>query len=288
MVLFTQAAINGLVLGGIYVLMAVGFTFLFGVMRVVNFAHGEFYMAGAFVTFLIYQQGAMSFVFAVLCAIVIVGLAAAILERLLLRPLYGDEMHLMIVTLGIATVMQNVALMIFGPNTYGLSAPVTGMLRVGPLFVPWSRVVVFFSAILVFVTFWIVMSRTTLGRAMRALAADREVAQLQGISPTRMYPIALGIGVALAAAAGALMAPIVGISPFIGHTPMLKAFIIVVLGGIGSIPGAAVGGIIVGLLDSLLSTAFGSSVAEITQLLAILILLLVRPHGLLGHKSREA
>ncbi len=271
----------------IYLLVAVGFSLVFSILRVANFAHGEFYMLGGIVVLITYAQMGLPFALSVIIAAVAVGLFGALVERVILRPFRSDELNGMIVLLGLSIVLQNVALLIFGSESHGTPAPARGLVRIGPLFFPLSRLVVLGSCAVIFGLFWILISRTQLGRAMRAMAQDPEVARLQGIRLDRVFPIAFGLGVGLAGAAGALMAPLNGVSPFVGLTPMLKAFIVVVLGGIGSVPGAALGGLLIGLIESVLSTMVGSVISEIFLTALIILILIIRPNGLLGQQARE-
>ena len=280
-----QAVLNGLVIGAMYMLMAVGFTLTFGIMRVVNFAHGEFYMLGAFAGFFTYVQWEMPFVVCLAIAAVTVGILGMLIERTLIQPFRSDEMSGMIATLAISVIIQNGAVLLWGPAPRAMPDIVTGTLAIGPFSFPWSRLVVIAAAALIFVAFWLFMQRTRLGRAMRAVAQDTETALLQGIRVNTIYPLAFGLSVALAALAGALMGPVFSVSPFVGLTPMLKAFVVVILGGLGSVPGAVVGGLMLGMIESFTATIFGSLVSDILQLLLVILILLVRPAGLLGQRE---
>jgi branched-chain amino acid transport system permease protein len=284
-ILLAQAALNGLVIGAMYMLMAVGFTLTFGIMRVVNFAHGEFYMLGAFAGFFTYVQWEMPFVVCLLIAAVTVGILGMLIERTLIQPFRSDEMSGMIATLAISVIIQNGAVLLWGPSPRAMPDIVTGSLTIGPFSFSWSRLVVIAAAALIFVAFWLFMQRTRLGRAMRAVAQDTETALLQGIRVNTIYPLAFGLSVALAALAGALMGPVFSVSPFVGLTPMLKAFVVVILGGLGSVPGAVVGGLMLGMIESFTATIFGSLVSDILQLLLVILILLVRPAGLLGQRE---
>jgi len=285
--LVAQAVVNGLVLGMLYMLMAVGFTMAFGIMRVVNFAHGEFYMIGAFLAFFLCTYWDMPFIPAILIAAVTVALLGACIERIVFKPFYGDELNGMIVALGLSVILQNLLLLISGPTPRSFPSPISGVFSVGPLSFANERLFALGAAAILFFLFWLLMTRTQLGRAMRALSQDAEVALMQGIRANRIYPLAFGLAVGLAAVAGALMAPIFSVSPFIGLTPMLKAFVVVILGGLGSIPGAIVGGLLLGLTESLASTLLGAVTSDILQLALVITLLLFRPWGLLGQKERE-
>lgn len=283
--LLVQAGVNGLVIGMMYALMAIGFTLVFGIMRIVNFAHGEFYMIGAFVAFFTYAQWDVPFGAVLIIAFVSVGLLGAAVEWLLIRPLRTDELTGMIATLGISVVIQNTFMMFFGASPRPMPSVASGFVTLGSTIFPLSRLLVIAVAAAVIGLFWLFMLRTRTGRAMRAVAQDQEAALIQGIDVERIYPLAFGISVGLAAVAGALMAPVFAVSPVVGMTPMLKAFIVVILGGLGSIPGALLGGLLLGLIESYGATFLGAVVSDILQLALVIAILLVRPAGLLGRKE---
>lgn len=285
--LLSQAVVNGLILGMLYMLVAVGFTMAFGMMRVVNFAHGEFYMIGAYTSFFLVTLWDVPF----LAALVLAGLATAalgaVLERVLFQRFYGDELNGMIVALGLSIILQNVALSLWGPTARTLQSPYNGVVDVGSLMLSQERLFALACALVIFLAFWAVMMRTQIGRAIRAIAQDKEVALMQGVRANRIYPLAFAIAVGLAAVSGALMAPIFSVSPYAGVAPMLKAFVVVILGGLGSIPGAVVGGLLLGLVESLAGTLLGAMTADILQLALVIGILLFRPWGLLGRRERE-
>ena len=283
--LLMQSGVNGLVIGMMYALMAIGFTLVFGIMRIVNFAHGEFYMIGSFVAFFTYAQWQLPFALTLLIAFVLVGAVGAVIEWLVIRPLRTDELTGMIATLGISVVLQNSALMFFGASPRPMPDVVSGLVRLGPVVFSWSRVFVILSAALVLTAFWLFMQKSRTGRAMRAVAQDQEAALIQGINVERIFPLAFGMSVALAAIAGVLMAPIFSVSPFVGTAPMLKAFIVVILGGLGSIPGAILGGLLLGMIESYGATFLGSVIADMLELGLVIAILLARPSGLLGRKE---
>jgi branched-chain amino acid transport system permease protein len=285
--LLGQAVVNGLILGMLYMLVAVGFTLAFGMMRIVNFAHGEFYMVGAYAAFFLVTVWDVPFLWALLAAGVATGLLGAVCERLVFQRFYGDELNGMIVAIGVSVILQNAALMVWGPTARTFQSPFEGVLAVGDMMLSRERLFALACAGVIFLGFWAVMMRTQFGRAVRALAQDREVALMQGVRANRIYPLAFGVAVGLAATAGALMAPIFSVSPYAGVAPMLKAFVVVILGGLGSIPGAVVGGILLGLVESLAGTLLGSTTADVLQLVLVIAILLFRPWGLLGRRERE-
>lgn len=284
-ILLTQALVNGLVIGMMYMLMAVGFTLVFGIMRVVNFAHGEFYMLGAFVGVFTYAQWALPFVVCLAISALTIGLLGVVVERTVLRNFRHDEASAMIASLGISLILQNGALLAFGATPRSMPDVVQGTASIGPLTFSLGRLLVIAVAALVFVLFWYFMQYTRHGRAMRAAAQDTETALLQGVRIDRLYPLAFGLSVALAAMAGTLMGPVFSVSPFVGLTPMLKSFVVVILGGLGSIPGAVLGSLLLGVLESFTAVTLGAAASDMLVLGLVILILLVRPWGLLGQRE---
>jgi branched-chain amino acid transport system permease protein len=278
----TQILINGFLSGLIYVLMALGFTLIFGIMRIVSFAHGELYMIGAFATYVFAERLGLNYFAAVAMAGLFAGVLGAVIERLFFRPISGLHLTGMIMSIAIASSLQAIALIVFGPTDYALTRPVTGVMRFGGIAVPWDRLVVASCSLVILAAFYVFIKWSRTGLAMRAIAEDPEVGGLMGIVPTRMQTMAFAIASAMAALAGGLMAPIYTVSPFIGDLPMLKAFVVVVLGGLGSIPGAVLGGLMIGLVESFFSTQFDSTIALIASFSLALLIIIIRPTGLLG------
>ncbi len=277
-----QVLSNGIIIGLLYLLMAVGFTLVFGVMRVVNFAHSEFYMLGAFAGYVLVSHWQLPFLLAVCVTFALAVGLGWLVEWLVLKPFRHNELNGMIATIGLAMILQSAALMIFGPDPQFMPSVAEGSASLGGVTIPMSRLyVVGFSAV-VLVLLYVFLSWTRHGRALRAVVQDMEIAGAQGIRARLMYPLGFGIGVGLASVAGALMAPLFSVSPFIGATPMLKAFIVVILGGLGSIPGAALASLLLGIAESFGSTFLGSSLSEILIFALVMLVLVVRPTGLLG------
>lgn len=209
-------------------------------------------------------------------------LLGAVVERLVFRPFRADELSGMIASLGLAMILQHGALILFGPDPQAFPSLVSGVFRWGALIVPKSRALALGIGIVILLVFYVFLMHTRHGRALRALVQDQEVAAVFGVRLEIMYPLGLGLGVALAAVAGGLMAPLFGVSPFIGGTPLLKAFIVVILGGLGSIPGAALAAVLLGLIESFTSSFISASAADIVTFALVIGVLLVRPAGLLG------
>jgi branched-chain amino acid transport system permease protein len=287
-IILAQTVVNGLMVGMIYVLMAIGFTMVFGIMRIVNFAHGEFYMVGAFLFAILYGSNELPFAVSVVLAVAATALLGLVMERFVFRRFRGNELNGMIASVGVALIIQNSALLIWGPSSRTVPPVVSGVLSIGGIVFPWSRLVVIVGALAAVVALNLLIAHTRIGRAMRAVAQDAEIAQAQGIRVEVIFPMAFVIGVSLAAFAGVLMAPVLSVSPFIGLAPTLKAFVIVVIGGLGSVPGAVAGGLLIGLIESFAGTFVSASLAEILQFLVVIAVVLLRPQGLLGRKEREA
>lgn len=284
--LIGQALTNGLIIGLLYLLMAIGFTLVFGVMRVVNFAHGEFYMLGAFLAYVCVTRLQLPFLAAVLATFAVTLVAGWIIEVLVLKGFRGNELNGMISTIGLAMVLQNGALLVFGPDPQSMPPVAQGVVSLGPIVLPMSRLYVVAFSIAVLVLLYLFLMHSKGGRALRAVVQDTEIASAQGIRSHLMYPLGFGIGVALAAVAGALMAPVFSVSPSIGSTPLLKAFIVVILGGLGSIPGAALASLLLGVVESAANTFMSSSMSDMLLFGFVILMLIFRPSGLLGKSGR--
>lgn len=280
--LIGQATVNGLVVGLLYLLMAVGFTLVFGVMRMVNFAHGEFYMLGAFAAYALVVHLGAPFLVAVALSVVLAIAFGSVIEWLILKPFRKDELNGMIVTIGLAMILQNVALMVFGPDPVSMPSIATGATTVLGVTVANSRLYVVAFAIAVLLLLYAFLRHSPMGRGLRAVVEDADIAALQGVRSRIYYPLGFGIGIGLAAIAGALMAPLFSVSPFMGQTPLLKAFMVVILGGLGSIPGAAIAGLCLGLLESYSSLFLSSSTADMLIFILVVVGMLAFPRGLIG------
>ncbi len=280
--LISQVIANGLMMGLVYILMAMGFTLIFGIMRVVNFAHGEFYMIGAFAIFFLVGSLNLNYYIAVPIAILITALLGVLIERIFLRRFVGLELNGMIMTLGVAIFLQALAAIIFGPQEQSIDRPVVGVVNLFGIIIPKDRIVVGSISLVVLAIFYVFLRYAKAGLAMRAVAQDPEAAALQGIKPSFIYALSFGIGTMLAGLAGALMGPIYTILPYMGGVPMMKAFIVVILGGLGSLPGAVLGGLLLGMVEAVVATAYSSTVATMVAFALVMLILLWKPAGLLG------
>lgn len=281
--LLPQVFINGITLGTNYVLMALGFTLIFGVLRIVNFAHGDFYMLGAFFVLTIITKFHLSYFLSVIISVVSVGLLGIFVEEIIFRKFRDKELEGMIVALGLSILIQNIALVTWGPYDQSIPPVFTGILKIGSIFYPIERLMVVGISFLLMAGFYFFLKQTKLGLAIQALAQDTEIARVQGIRINRLYPLAFAIGAGLAAAAGCIIGPLFQLNPWMGIMPQVKAFIVVILGGIGSIPGAFMGGFILGIAESFVSTYASKAVADMLGFLIVICILLFRPAGLFGH-----
>ena len=280
--LVLQMLVNGVMSGLVYMLMALGFTLIFGIMRVVNFAHGELYMLAAYGVWVLDAGLGWNYFAALAGAAAAVGVLGLALERALFRPMLGRELNGMIMALAVSISLQALALIVFGPLDQSVPRPVSGVLRLGDVVFPRDRLLVACCALVILLAFWGFLQRTRLGLAMRAVAQDEPVAAMLGARPHRVHAASFGIGAVLAALAGGLMAPIYTVAPTMGELPMLKAFVIVILGGLGSLSGAVVGGLAIGLTESVFATLTDSVIASIVSFALVFLIIVIRPQGLMG------
>lgn len=280
-----QIITNGLLSGMVYILMALGFTMIFGIMRIVNFAHGELYMIGATLVLVLYAHNGINYFVALVLACLITALLGALIERFLFRPFVNTELNGMIMSLGIGISLQAAALIVMGPQWQAMTRPISGTLDLGGLVIPYDRLFVGAVALVIIACFYLFLKHARTGLAMQAVAQDAETASLMGVRAGSASALAFAIAAGLAAAAGGLMAPIYSVAPYMGELPMLKAFVVVVLGGLGSIPGAVAGGLIIGLVESAFASALNSTAALIASFTLVVLVVLVWPSGLFGKAS---
>ncbi len=280
--LLVPIVFNGVSLSAIYILVALGFTLVFGIMRVVNFAHGEFAMMGGFALLFLLGYFALPYWLALPLAAVLVGVLSLLPERFVFRRLYGQELPSMIAALGLSVAVAEGAVIVFQVHERNIPAKFDGLFQAGGFTFPEDRLVVIAIAVAALIGFWLFVRFTRIGLALRTVAQDREIAEAQGIDTRATYRITFFLATMLAGLGGALFSQIYALSPYTGQVPLMKAFVIVIIGGLGSVPGAALGGVLLGMSESFLQTFFGASVAQFASFGAIIVLLIVRPWGLLG------
>jgi branched-chain amino acid transport system permease protein len=283
-----QHLVNGLVLGGTYALLGIGLTLIFGLMNVVNFAHGEFYTMGAYVAFSALALAHLNFAAGVLAAIAVGALVGAACERVLLRPLHGESIDTtMLVMIGVSIVLQNAMLVGFGGVAKSIPHPFpTAPVVLGPVSIAPLRLVVLAAAAVLILAAYLVIHRTRLGQAMRATFQDPDTAQLMGVRIHRVHTATFAFGAALAGAAGALLGPVFLVYPSMGDLAALRAFCVVILGGLGNLPGATLGGLILGVAEELGAGYVSSGYRDAAGFVIIIGVLLLRPSGLFARAER--
>jgi branched-chain amino acid transport system permease protein len=287
---FVQVVLNALLLSSVYVLAASGLTLLFGIMHLLNFAHGEVYMLGAFVTYYIMdvfpptENPYVNYLLAMISAIVVCGFLGVLLEKVIFRPLRGRGTQLLIATLGLSLIMLNAGWAVFGTTDKSVSTTIfPGVLEVLGARLAYERVAVIILGVILVAGLYYIVHRTKVGRAMRAFEQDREAATLVGVNIDHVCSISFLIAFALAGLAGVLVAPLFVLNPAIGVAPLMAAFMIIILGGIGNVNGAVVGGIVVGLVESFGSFFFGPTIASGILFVLVILIIIYRPTGILGH-----
>ncbi len=284
MELLLPALIGGVLTGGVYALVALGLTLIYGVLHIVNFAHGSLLMLAMFGAWLLATRLGLDPLAALpIMVAVMFGVGWALYRFVIGRVGRGDDRAILLATLGVAVVLDNLALVLFTGDSRSIETPYAlQMVQAGPLLIPLARLIAFVCALAFAGLLWAFMALTDLGRAIRAVAREPEGACLVGIRPPRIFALAYGIGIACLGAAACLLLPSFYVSPQVGNVFVLVAFTVVVLGGMGSFPGAVVGGLLVGIAENLGGLYLGESLGPICVPLLFIAVLLVRPTGLFG------
>ncbi len=282
--IFIQAVVNGIMIGGVYALIAVGLTLIFGVMNVVNFAHGEFVMLGMFATYITHSLLGLDPNLSIIITVPIMFGLGLMVQRILIARVVGlpDESQILL-TLGISVLLINLTLLIMGAEPHSIKTPYKfSSIQIGPILVMLPRFIAFAVAMVASVILWVFLSRTEIGRGLRAVAEKPEVAILMGINPQKMHRLAFGIGIALAGAAGTIVTPFRYIYPNVGQSYVLIAFVVVVLGGMGNIPGAILGALVIGMTESLSAQYLALDLAMLGPFIIFVLVLLFKPTGIIG------
>lgn len=282
--LFAQTLVNGLLLGGIYAVAALGLSLVFGIMDIVNLAHGHLLMVGGYVAIILFSALGLTPLVGMLVAMGLLFGVGVVLQRALLDRVVDEGLEQPIIVLfGVALVFQNLGRYFLGGDAQSAEIGLSGgSFSVGPVFFSFPRTVTFVTAVVLVFATYLFMQYTSTGRAIRATAQNRTAARYMGIDTDRIYVVTLGIGAALAGAAGALLSMLFPIDPFVGWSYLLKAFAVVVLGGVGSILGTLVGGLLLGVSENIGALYLGGSYRDIVVFTIFLIVLLVKPEGLFG------
>jgi len=287
--IYLQIAANGLVLGGLYACIAVGFSLVWGVLNVINILHGSFIVLGSYVAFFAYVNfGIHPFISIVIAGAVLYALGYALQAGIINRVVAAPVLITLTLTFGLDLILNNAMLVAFTADYQAVNlAHPLGSIEIGPIFLPGDRVAAMVLALLLTVLLYRLLRDSTIGRAIVAVRMDREAAALMGVDVKHINAVTFAIGAFMAGAAGALLSIIFPISPLNGPLFLGKAFVVCVLGGLGSVPGAMAGGIVLGIIESFSSYWFGPEYAVTLSFALLLVLLFVRPSGLLGKRGYE-
>lgn len=287
---FFQQIINGISLGSIYALIALGYTMVYGIMRLINFAHGDIYMLGAYVGFFVTTQLQMGFFPALICSMVVIGITGVLIEKLVYKPLRSSsKISILITAIGMSLFIEYTTMYFLTPQprTFPPVLPNT-IFHLGDIIVSFQQLVILCSTVVLMLLLWYIVQYTKMGKAMRAVSYDTDAALLMGINVDHVISFTFALGSALAGAAGVLVGIYYNtIDPLMGIMPGLKAFIAAVLGGIGIIPGAMMGGLILGVVEALVSGFISSTFRDAAAFGILIVILLIKPTGLLGKNETE-
>ncbi|MDR2132153.1 MAG: branched-chain amino acid ABC transporter permease [Clostridiales Family XIII bacterium] len=288
--MLTQGLVNGILMGGLYGIAALGLSLIYGVLNVVNFAHGGLLMTGMFLGYWLWVFTQFNIYFILIPVFLGLFLLGMLIESSIINPVLAREkeqhVNIIFITSGVMMVLENLALLLFGPEYRVADTSVSGLtLKMGEIVVSTPRVLGFILAAILAAAVHSMLRMTDLGRAIRATADDEDAAAVAGINTRKVFNFAFALGCAITGVAGALLIPIFYVQPTVGGVFNVKAFIIVVLGGMGSLNGAMIGGLIVGLIESLVTLYYRNTMADMVVFLIFIVFLLFRPSGLLGKKE---
>ncbi|WP_408008418.1 branched-chain amino acid ABC transporter permease [Pseudalkalibacillus sp. A8] len=277
-----QTLISGILLGGIYSLISMGLNLILGVVRIINFAHGELLMISMYISFLFYTTWGMDPYVSAILVIICLFLLGVITQRIMIQPILDTPASTKIfATLGLSIALQNLALMTVSADHFSVRTSYqSAVIHIGELVVSVPRLIAFVTAITVAVLLYLFLQKTMTGKAVRAVAMQRQAAYLMGVNVKRIYLLAFGIGSALVGLAGAMLMPIYSVYPTVGTSFVLIAFVVVVLGGMGSMFGAFFGGLIIGLVEALSGVLFSPGLKEAVYFAIFILVLLFRPSGI--------
>lgn len=281
---------NGIILGSMYALFASGLTLIWGTMKMLDFAHGEFFMLGGYIVYYCYSVLGLDPVSSTLIAVIAVFVIGMLVERLVIhhlltRPVW--QLTTIIATLGVSIVLQNLALHIWGPDFKSVPYFIEGVAKVWGIRIAYQRLLILAVSCGSITVLWFILKYTRFGLALRATAQDSDAAQLYGVRIATIYTVTFGLSAALAALAAAMMAPITAVNPFMGLSPLLKGFVVVILGGLGSFTGAIVGGVVLGIVESLGVLFTSTQWSDVIAFTFLVLVIWARPWGLLGVEERN-
>ena len=285
-----QQLVNGLILGSVYALLALGYTMVYGIIKLINFAHGDIYMVGAFMGYFLLNSLKVNFFVALLLAMVGTAILGVVIEYLAYRPLrHSTRIAALITAIGVSFLLEYGMVFFVGANTRSFPQVIeTVRYNFGPISISNIQLMILGVSIFLMVALQFIIQKTKMGKAMRAVSVDSDAAQLMGINVNRTISFTFALGSALAGAGGVLIGLYYNsIEPLMGMTPGIKAFVAAVVGGVGSIPGAAVGAVIIGCLESMMQAIGFSAFKDAAVYVVLIIVLLFLPAGLFGNKQPE-
>ena len=286
-VILFPAVLNGLLTGAVYALVALGLTLIYGVLHIINFAHGALLTAAMFAAFFAHKTLGLDPYIAAVILTPLFFLLGYTLQRFVIGPAaHGEDRNILLVTLGLAVVIENALLYAFRGDTRTIDLSYAfDVVEIGTTFLAVPRVIAFCAVMLVALLLWLIMRWTDTGKAIRAVAKEKLGAELSGIDVVHIYAVTFGLGTACLAVAACLLIPTYYVNPSAGNAFVLVAFTIVVLGGMGSVVGALIGGLFVGVVESLSGYYFGESLGQISIFVMFILVLLLRPSGLFGARA---
>lgn len=282
--------VNGVIVGSMYALFASGLTLIWGTMKMLNFAHGEFFMLAGYVVYFCYEVLGLNPALSTLIAVLAVFLLGIIVERTVIHHLLSSpvwQLTTIIATLGISIFLQNLALHLWGPEFQTVPYFVEGVLGIFGIRIAYQRLLILGVSCVSMTSLWFVLKHTRLGLALRATAQDADAAQLYGVNILSIYTLTFGLSAGLAALAAAMLAPITAVNPYMGVSPLLKGFVVVILGGLGSFSGAILGGVLLGIVESLGVLFTSTEWGDVIAFTFLVLVIWVRPWGLFGIEERS-
>lgn len=280
-----QILIYGAVSSAIYAMLAVGFTLIFGVARILNLAHGAFYALGAYAAYVLTSLLKVPLFLAAPIAVLTVACFGVVMERFLVRPLRHSQLAVLMITLAVSLAVEQALFIVFGSEYRNVPSFVAEKITLGGVDISGQRLLALIAGVLVLLVLWLFIQRTRLGAAILAVSQDPEAAQYMGIPTNRIFSIVMAISAGTAALAGVLVSPFLTVQPTMGLLPMVKAFAIVIVGGLGSIPGSIIASLILGYSETIVAYLVSTSWTELVSLVAVVITLIIRPSGILGRRA---
>lgn len=283
---FTQVCINALLLGGMYAVISVGLNLIFGVLKIINFAHGELIMLGMYTAYWLTTLYGLNPYISIPIVAMILFVVGVVIERVLIKPiLKAPEVNQLLTTAALILVLQNLALILWRADYRGISVYVPTV-TLGTLYIPGTRLVAFIGGLVTSLALYYVLMRTDIGRRIRAVAQDPEIASVLGINVSIIQTLTFGLGALLTGIAGSLLIPIYMVNPMVGGTFGLISWIIIVLGGLGSFVGALVGSFIIGFIEAFVGALISLEISRVVAFAIFIAVLFIKPTGLFGEKSR--